>query len=487
MKRKIIVILQMALLIATIYSLTVPANDTYNNTIIVDEKGLNFKQACSDHIEKNLTFKNQIILLNEPQSWRIRTLGWNYINEAGTAVKIEGSLGILFSMGLYDVGFAWGTSYNVNNKVEADDYGFLNTFSSNIYNLNRKTNFYYMAIGQHKNTGIMYEGFLRSFKLGQISIGTQDATNIHQNSATLHGQLYHMGGAPNCQVWFQYGISPDNLNRKTAIKERTSIGPFSESLTGLYSEKKYYFQAVGLNDCGTVYCMTYNFTTSEKSDNNPPFKPFQPSGPTDTISNVTYNYSTSTVDPEDDTLRYGWDWNGDDNVDEWTDFFTSGERINTSHVWTDAGTSIIKVIAEDEEGAQSDYSDPLEVVTTNNQPPNNPISDYNRLKDELFIRTSDPNEDQIRYGISWDNDNTVDGWTDFVDSGVDQRVDCKKRDGTVGIIAEDEYGAQSDWVSIKSKNKPINIPYLNLLKNHPYIFPILRQLMEPYDLGGRKL
>jgi len=87
-----------------------------------------------------------------------------------------------------------------------------------------------------------------------------------------------------------------------------------------------------------------------------------------------------------------------------------------------------------------------------NQPPNNPVASYDRFGDELVITATDPDNDQIRYGISWDNDNIVDQWTNLVSSGTQQNIGCNGRTGTVKVIAEDEYGEQSNWVSVISKN-----------------------------------
>jgi len=88
-----------------------------------------------------------------------------------------------------------------------------------------------------------------------------------------------------------------------------------------------------------------------------------------------------------------------------------------------------------------------------NQPPNNPACSYDRLTDELVVTATDPDEDQIKYGVDWNNDLCVDQWTSLVPSGTEQRIDCGGRKGTTNVIAEDEYGAQSDWVSQKSKTK----------------------------------
>ena len=69
------------------------------------------------------------------------------------------------------------------------------------------------------------------------------------------------------------------------------------------------------------------------------------------------------MDPEGNDIKYGWDWNGDEIVDEWTeDFYSAGEEIKTFHIWEQEGTFQVSVLAEDEHGAQSEWSDPLSVI-----------------------------------------------------------------------------------------------------------------------------
>ena len=93
-----------------------------------------------------------------------------------------------------------------------------------------------------------------------------------------------------------------------------------------------------------------------------------------------------------------------------------------------------------------------------NNIPNKPSGAYNKANDEIMITATDPDGDKLRYGVSWDNDNVVDQWTILVSSGTQQSISCVGRKGTVGLITEDEYGAQSGWVSLKSKSKS-NIPF----------------------------
>ncbi len=100
------------------------------------------------------------------------------------------------------------------------------------------------------------------------------------------------------------------------------------------------------------------------SENTAPQQPQRPSGQIIITPGEPYDYSTSTSDPEEDAVRYGWDWNGDKQVDEWTSFYPSGEIVTTSHTWPPWSIKLIRVKAEDIKGFQSDWSKPLPVVTS---------------------------------------------------------------------------------------------------------------------------
>jgi len=98
-------------------------------------------------------------------------------------------------------------------------------------------------------------------------------------------------------------------------------------------------------------------------ENNPPETPSKPSGPTNGEPGVQYMYSTSTTDPDDDRVKYGWDFDGDDIVEpgHWTDLMTSGAPCTVGVTFA-VGTYHIQVIVEDELGAQSGFSPTLTVT-----------------------------------------------------------------------------------------------------------------------------
>lgn len=96
-----------------------------------------------------------------------------------------------------------------------------------------------------------------------------------------------------------------------------------------------------------------------------PLQPQTPTGATNGGAGVTYPYTTTTIDPDGDPVRYGWDWDGDMVVDQWDDnggaYYPSGQIIQTTHSWSQQGTYTIRVMAEDINGLPSVWSNPLTV------------------------------------------------------------------------------------------------------------------------------
>ena len=105
-----------------------------------------------------------------------------------------------------------------------------------------------------------------------------------------------------------------------------------------------------------------DFTLTQGNENNPPLTPSRPTGPTEGKKGVEYTFSTSTIDPDSDDIRFGWDWDDDSTVDEWTEYNNSGMTIHTNHRWNNKGIYYLKVLAEDEHGMQTPFSDSLPVI-----------------------------------------------------------------------------------------------------------------------------
>jgi hypothetical protein len=111
----------------------------------------------------------------------------------------------------------------------------------------------------------------------------------------------------------------------------------------------------------------------EEEENDPPETPETPEGETSGETGTSYPYTTSTTDPDGDPVSYGWDFNGDNVVDGWTEYYPSGQEIETYHTWETRGTYSIKVKAKDTDDAESEWSDPLTVSMPKNKVINTPL------------------------------------------------------------------------------------------------------------------
>jgi len=121
---------------------------------------------------------------------------------------------------------------------------------------------------------------------------------------------------------------------------------------------------------------------------SPPYKPATPSGKTNVKVGETCDYSTSTIDPNGDRFQYGWDWNGDKQVDEWIGLYKSGETCVISHTWTSEelknGRTQIFVKAKDVHDEESVWSDPLTVTMPRNRATQTPFLNFLQSHPNMF-------------------------------------------------------------------------------------------------------
>ena len=103
---------------------------------------------------------------------------------------------------------------------------------------------------------------------------------------------------------------------------------------------------------------TYGYNGSQ------PTKPFI-SGTTEGKAGKEYGYTGESFDPDDDRIKYLFNW--DDGTYTWTYYYNTSELANVSHIWNQGGTYRIRVKAKDENGAQSDWSEPLVIIMPKNK------------------------------------------------------------------------------------------------------------------------
>ena len=95
---------------------------------------------------------------------------------------------------------------------------------------------------------------------------------------------------------------------------------------------------------------TYTTTAEIIVLNQPPSTP-NIQGTTECSSNVSYEYTFTSYDLDNDTLRYILDWG--DETDYISDFVANNTALSRSHTWQEAGLYLLKTYAEDSNNAPS--------------------------------------------------------------------------------------------------------------------------------------
>jgi len=230
--------------------------------------------------------------------------------------------------------FNWSIecSNGQSNSSNNDNNGTKNLSLTNLLNATTYT-VWVNATSVVNNTLSSSEWYTFTTQVGTNApvVTTGNATDITNNSATLHGNLVDDGGEP-CTVWFKYGYTT-NYGNTTSNQSMTS-GVFSQEITSLNSGKLYHYKAFANNSFGTVNGTDKVFLTL-------------PDNPTNVYANTTgfYNITLSwsknsnrTVILRDNVEIYNGTGNSykDDNLDVNT---TYTYMVYSLATWTYNGTT----------------------------------------------------------------------------------------------------------------------------------------------------
>ena len=256
-----------------------------------------------------------------------------------------------------------------------------------------------------------------------------------------------------------------------------------------WDEPGTYIISLKVDDAAGRWDVDSTTVTISPPDNSAPGEPSKPSGPTSGLVGVSYSYVTSAIDPDDDLVRYGWDWDGDNVVDEWTPYYQSGMSITVDHSWNTPGTYHVKVKAEDEFGLQSDFSAALTVNIASNSPPakpsiSGPTTGRPGISYTYTATTTDPDGDKIYYMFDWD-DGTVSGWLGPYNSGQTvsaSHVWNSKGTYSVKVKAIDDPNGDGDISdgseSVWSDPLPVSMPYI--YSPMYYLLEVIYYLLERF-------
>jgi hypothetical protein len=89
-------------------------------------------------------------------------------------------------------------------------------------------------------------------------------------------------------------------------------------------------------------------------DNQRPNTPDKPAGDAEGEPGKEYTFATGCTDPDGDDVLFKWDW-GDGNVSDWLD------TNSATHSWPVRSKYFVKVMAKDEHGGETDWSEAHEI------------------------------------------------------------------------------------------------------------------------------
>lgn len=104
-------------------------------------------------------------------------------------------------------------------------------------------------------------------------VTTRSAESVDEDGATLRGEV-DLEDGDEAEVWFEYGTSLNNLNKKTTPadidEDEGDTVQFETKISGLSDDTRYYFRAVAEDEDGDKdYGEKLSFTTDDDdSDNN---------------------------------------------------------------------------------------------------------------------------------------------------------------------------------------------------------------------------
>jgi len=198
--------------------------------------------------------------------------------------------------------------------------------------------------------------------------------------------------------------------------------------------------------------------------NHPPTVPSQPNGPVTVQRGYNASYTTNATDQDGNPLRYGWDWDGNGTVDEWTSYHPADRSISINHTWRERGSYQVRAKCQDSVGNESEFSSVLNVIVMGNNAPGTPvITGPLRGKTgaayEYTFTVVDPDGDNISLWIEWGGTCPAVEWIGPYSSGDTVILMNTWNDTgtyTVRAKAKDIFDTESDWGTLE-----VTMPLLN--------------------------
>jgi hypothetical protein len=285
------------------------------------------------------------------------------------------------------------------------------------------------------------------------------------------------------QSWWQ-----DGLDWIGGMTDMALIYLYENYSGGGYTQ--YYFEAYNINGDPSIRIWSNN-------PSMPPETPTKPDGPDVWIQYIETTFSSTTTDPEGDSIYYLFDW-GDGTDSGWIGPYESGQTGQASNAWEDLGDFEVKVIAKDAFNALSNWSETHTISIVENNAPekpeiNGPTWGLGGKKYDFTFVSNDSDDHDIYYKIDWDDGNNS-GWLGPYNSGEEISLSHswnKKGEYFIKSWAKDDLEGESGQSNLKitiltnGKSKQavqnnFNDLYLQILKGIKPYFSYLGLIFDLY-------
>ena len=221
--------------------------------------------------------------------------------------------------------------------------------------------------------------------------------------------------------------------------------------------------------------------------NLPPETPTKPDGPDTWAQFGEATFTSTAIDPEDNSISYWFDW-GDETNTGWLGPYASGQKCEASHSWIEVGDYQVKVRVQDEHYGQSLRSEPATISIIENNPPEKPMisgpkSGNPRKLLTFTFNSTDPEGHDLYYMVAWGDGCYMDYTGPYANGEEVTFSHAWGEAGDYTIIAKvmDQYGAKSPQNSFKltlTKSRAVTHPILlNLLEKLMDHFPLLELIL----------
>ncbi len=153
-----------------------------------------------------------------------------------------------------------------------------------------------------------------------------------------------------------YGTASGSYTSSLDVNKVTTA-----SIGTLTAGQTYYFAVTAYNSSNKESGYSNQVSYSVLAPNGAPLTPATPTGASAALVNASIAFSTSTTDPNGDSLEYRYDWGGG--------VLSNWGAVSQSHSWPAAGAYAVKAQARDSHLAESAWSAGKTVTISQNQPP----------------------------------------------------------------------------------------------------------------------